>query len=390
MNRRKIVLAIAFVLGGLLVFRLYQQFGGNAANAGPKGPGGFGSRAQRVEATVSEFGTIRERVSLVGSLRAKHQVQVTPKVSGRLLEIAVDRGDAVRKGQVIARIEDDELQQQVHRARAALEVSRASAAQRQAELKSVEMEYSRSQSLEREGVISSEQREQVQTRVEVSKAQLNLAEAQVAQAEASLAELEIQLGQTEIKSPLTGVVGERHVDPGALVTSNTPVVLILDLTRLVTVVNVPERDITKIQVGNLAKVVVDAVPGKDLDGRVVRIAPILDPQTRTAPVEIEVPNPTQNLKAEMFARVDLNLTTERETLLIPRDALVYRGNRSGVFVVESDKVRFQVIETGIAEEDRIEVRAGLSEGTTVVTRGANLLKNGDSVQILQQEGETDS
>lgn len=380
-------MAIAIVLGGLLIFRLYQQLGENAANAGPNGPGGAGPRAQRVEATVSEIGTIRERVSLVGSLQAKHQVQVTPRVSGRLLQIMVDRGDSVRAGQIIARIEDDELQQQVHRAGAALEVSRASAVQRRAELKSVEMEYGRSQSLEREGVISAEQREQVQTRVEVAKAQLNLAEAQVAQAEASLAELEIQLGQTEIKSPLTGVVGERHVDPGALVTSNTPVVLILDLTRLVTVVNVPERDITKIHVGNDAKVFVDAMPGEEISGRVVRIAPILDRQTRTAPVEIEVPNLSQELKAEMFARVDLNLTTERETLLIPRDALVYRSNRSGVFVVESDKVRFQAIETGIAEEDRIEVRAGLPEGTTVVTRGANLLKNGDTVQILHPEGD---
>ena len=370
-----------------MAFRLYQQLGGNATNAGPAGRGKrSGPRAQRVEATVAEKGSIKERVSLVGSLRAKHQVQVTPKVSGRVVEIPVDRGDAVGTGQVIARLEGDELEQQVHRAEASLQVSRATMVQRRAELKSVEMEYSRSQSLEREGVISSEQREQVQTRVEVAKAQLNLAEAQVAQAEASLAELQIRLGQTEIVSPLTGVVGERHVDPGALVTSNTPILLILSLSRMVTVVNVPERDIFKIQVGNPARVFVDAIPGKEIAGRVVRIAPILDPQTRTAPVEIEIPNPSQVLKAEMFARVDLNLTTERKTLLIPRDALVYRSNRSGVFVVESDKVRFQAIETGIAEEDRIEVQSGLSEGTTIVTRGANLLKNGDSVQILHPEG----
>jgi multidrug efflux pump subunit AcrA (membrane-fusion protein) len=89
----------------------------------------------------------------------------------------------------------------------------------------------------------------------------------------------------------------------------------------------------------------------------------------------------------MFARVALNLMTEKEALLIPRDALVYRGNRSGVFVVESDVVRFQTIETGIAEADRIEVRTGLTEGATVVTRGANLLKNGDAVQIMHPEGD---
>jgi membrane fusion protein (multidrug efflux system) len=99
-------------------------------------------------------------------------------------------------------------------------------------------------------------------------------------------------------------------------------------------------------------------------------------------VEIELPNPSGRLKAEMFARVDLNLTTEREALLIPRDALVYRSNRPGVFVVESEVVRFQSIETGLTEGNRIEVLSGLSEKETVVTRGANLLKNGDSVKIV--------
>jgi RND family efflux transporter MFP subunit len=323
----------------------------------------------------------------VGSLRAKLRVEATPKFSGRVVEIRVDRGDTVRAGQVIARLEDDELQEQVRRSEASLRVARASMVQRSAELKSVEMEHNRYRSLEAEGVVSSEQREQAQTRVEVAQAQLNLAEAQVAQAEAELAELKIRLGQTDVLSPLTGVVGQRFVDPGALVTTNTPILLILDISSMEMVVNVPERDINKLQVGNEARVLVDAVPGEALSGRVVRISPLLDPQTRTAPVEIEVPNPTGNLKAEMFARVVLDLMTEKEALLIPRDALVYRGNRSGVFVVESDVVRFQAIETGIAEADRIEVKTGLTNGETVVTRGANLLKNGDAVEIMYPEGD---
>jgi RND family efflux transporter MFP subunit len=371
-----------------LAFRLYQQLGGNSASARVAGPKGrLGARVQRVEAAVAEFSTIQERVSLVGSLRAKLRVEVTPKFSGRVVEIRVDRGDTVRAGQVIARLEDDELQEQVRRAEASLRVARASMLQRSAELKSVEMEHNRYRSLEEEGVVSSEQREQAQTRVEVSRAQVNLAEAQVGQAEAELAELQIRLGQTDVLAPHTGVVGQRFVDPGALVTTNTPILLILDISSMEMVVNVPERDVNKLQVGNKARVLVDAVPGEELSGRVVRISPLLDPQTRTAPVEIEVPNPSRNLKAEMFARVELNLMTEKEALLIPRDALVYRGNRSGVFVVESDVVRFQTIETGITEADRIEVRTGLTEGATVVTRGANLLKNGDAVQIMHPEGD---
>jgi RND family efflux transporter MFP subunit len=381
MNRRRVIWGAAIVLSGILAFRLYQELGGGTkASAGPRGPGG--PRAQTVEVVIPELADITERISLIGSLRAKQQVEVTPKFSGRVLEIAVDRGDFVRAGQVIARLEDDELRQQVRSAEASLQVARASQSQRDAELKSVKVALDRYQDLQKDGVVSSLQLEQAQTGVEVSEAQANLARAQVVQAEAQLEELRIRLGQTDILSPLTGAVAQRYVHPGALVSVNTPIVLVLDLSRLVTVINVPERDIDKVQVSNPARIFVDAIGGEEFHGQVVRISPLLDSQTRTAQVEIELPNPSGRLKAEMFARVDLNLTTERKALLIPRDALVYRSNRPGVFVVESEVVRFQSIATGLTEGDRIEVLSGLSEKETVVTRGANLLKNGDSVEIV--------
>ncbi|HJS73533.1 MAG TPA: efflux RND transporter periplasmic adaptor subunit, partial [Vicinamibacteria bacterium] len=118
---------------------------------------------------------------------------------------------------------------------------------------------------------------------------------------------------------------------------------------------------------------------------VVRISPILDPQTRTAPVEIELENAGEQLKAEMFSRVDLNLETRREALLVPRDALVYRNERQGVFVVDAETARFQPVVTGLAEGDMIEIVEGVTEGDTVVSRGANLLQNGDSLQLLTPE-----
>ncbi len=99
----------------------------------------------------------------MGSLQAKQQVQVTPKVSGRVLAISVDRGDRVRRGQVIARLEDDELRQQLRRAEAVLQVARASVAQREAERRSDEIEYERYKSLEKDGVVSDQQLEQAQT-----------------------------------------------------------------------------------------------------------------------------------------------------------------------------------------------------------------------------------
>lgn len=383
MRRRSVLLIAALALGSLVAFRLYQEMDETSAENEPR----RGPRGQLVEAVLPEVSTITERVSLVGSLRAKQRVEVTPKLSGRVVEIRVDRGDRVRVGQIIARLEDDELRQQVRRAEASLLVARASVAQREAELRNIQAELRRYRNLERDGIVSSQQLEQIETSVEVAEAQVNLSSAGVSQAEAELEELRIRLSQTEVLSPLTGSVAERYVDPGAMVSSTTPIVLILDLSRLVTVVNVPERAINKIQAGNTARVFVDAVPGEPFSGRVTRISPLLDAQTRTAPVEIELPNPAGQLKAEMFARVDLNLLAEREAMLVPRQALVYRSNQPGVFVVESDLAQFRRIETGVTEGDRIEIISGLSENDTIVTRGANLLKNGDTVQILHPEGD---
>jgi RND family efflux transporter MFP subunit len=389
LNRKRLFGIAGLALAGLLVFRLYQELGGGSADAGPGG--GFGNpgrpSGQVVEVAAPERTTIRERLSLIGSLRAKQSVEVTPKVSGRLLEVRVDRGDHVRAGQVIARLEDDELRQQVRRAEASQRVARASLAQREAELANREMELERYRNLSSDGVVSAQQLETASTNVQVTRAQMSLAEAQVAQAEAELEELRIRLGQTEIAAPLNGVVATRYVDPGALLSATTPLFLILDLSTMFTVVNVPERDVTKIAVGSAATVTVDALSAQPLAGRVARISPILDPQTRTAPVEIELENAGEHLKAEMFARVDLNLDTEREALLVPRDSLVYRNDRQGVFLIEAEIARFQPVKTGLAEGDRVEIVDGVSESDTVVSRGANLLQNGDPVQVLNPEGD---
>jgi RND family efflux transporter MFP subunit len=266
-------------------------------------------------------------------------------------------------------------------------VARASLAQREAELANREMELERYHNLIADGVVSTQQLETARTNVQVTRAQMSLAEAQIAQAEAELEELRIRLGQTEIASPMTGIVATRYADAGALLSSSTPIFLILDLSTMLTVINVPERDISKFGVGSAARVTVDALAGEEFSGRVVRISPILDSQTRTAPVEIELDNAGEHLKAEMFARVDLDLEAEREALLVPRDSLVYRNERQGVFLVDAETVRFQPVTTGLTQGDLVEIVEGVSDGDVIVSRGANLLQNGDPIQVMSPEGD---
>ena len=112
------------------------------------------------------------------------------------------------------------------------------------------------------------------------------------------------------------------------------------------------------------------------------ISPLLDAQTRNGLVEIEIPNRDGTLKGEMFVRVELDLGGARETTLLPRDALVYRGDQPGVYVIESEKAKFIALETGLTQEDKVEVISGLKAGDAVITRGSNLLKDGDRVRVM--------
>ena len=139
------------------------------------------------------------------------------------------------------------------------------------------------------------------------------------------------------------------------------------------------------RVGNEAQVFVDAMPDRDFRGRIARIAPVLDAATRTAFVEIDIPNPEGVLKAEMFARVQLDLGTTRQATLIPREGLVYRGQQPGVYIIEGNTPTFRAIETGLTREDQVEVLANLTAGTKIAGRGASMIQEGDRVSTQQPQ-----
>jgi RND family efflux transporter MFP subunit len=335
-----------------------------------------------VQTAIAERGTIGEKIILTGALKAKDHVDVTPKASGRVTQIKVDTGHNVARGALLAVIEDAEIQQQVERSRASIAVGAASVAQRQAELNNAKADLDRQQRLLDSGLISRQQFEAAQTRYEVIKSQLDLAVAQRRQAEAEQRELKIQQGQTRVYSPMAGAVAKRHVDVGAMVNPSVPIVTVVSLGTMVIQANAPERDIARIQHGVAATVTLDSLPGEQYEGRVMRISPLLDPATRNGIVEIEIANRNGVLKGEMFARAELDLTSTRQTTLIPRDALVYRGEQPGVYTIENETAKFRNVETGLTEGEKVEVLSGLKEGETVVTRGANLLKDGDRVRMM--------
>jgi HlyD family secretion protein len=326
-------------------------------------------------------GALEEEVTVVGSLVGDATVSVVPRVSGRLEDIGVRLGDRVRRGQRLAKIEDFELVEQVRQAEAALDVSRATIRQREADLDLARTSAERSRSLFAQELLPRQTLDDSEARFQAAMAQLDLARAQNAQSTARLDELRINLANTVVTSPVDGFVSRRTVDQGAFISQNAAVVEVVDISTVRLVANVVERDLRKLVAGNATTVEVDAFPGELFEGRIARVSPVLDPATRTAPIEIEIPNRDFRLKPGMYARVGIRTGTDTDALLVPAKAMVDLGGRRGVFVPVSNQALFRIIQVGREQHDVVEVLGGIGEGDTVITTGAGSLRDGDTVVI---------
>jgi RND family efflux transporter MFP subunit len=396
-----IVLAVAALAGVAVYSGLFardpQPAGEQAqAQGGGRQGGGFGGgRGGRgftgpmtVEIATVKRSTLAQQLTGVGNLIGDASVSVVPRAAGRLQEISVRLGDSVRRGQRIAKIEDNEIREQVRQAEAAQEVSQATIRQREADLKLAETNLERSRSLYAKQLLPKQTLDDTEARHQAAVAQLDLARAQNTQSNARLDELRINLENTNIVSPVNGFVARRAVDPGAFVGQNAPVVDVVDIGRVRLVVNVIEKDLKQLQSGGETRVEVDAYPGETFVGRVARVAPVLDPSTRTAPIEIEIPNPGFRLKPGMYARISITTDERKEALVVPSNAVVDSGGRRGVFVPNEDStVTFRPVRVGIEEQTQIEILEGVQEGDRVVTTGAGALQDGARI-IIAGEGAT--
>ncbi len=398
-NTLVLISVVALGLGGVTACNK-----GDAASATTPAAGGAGGargagRGVRppmpVETAVARRAPVAEQIAIVGNLIGAATVQVVPRVNGRLQSVAVQLGDSVRRGQMIAKVEDFEIQEQVRQAEAAFRVAQATIRQRDADLKLATTNRDRSKSLFDRQLLPQQTYDDTENRYEAAQAQTDFARAQFEQTKARLDELNITLANTIITSPVDGFVSKRFLDPGAFVGPNSPVAAVVDIRTVRMVANLIEKDTKRVPAGTSAAVEVDAFPGEKFSGRVSRVAPVFDPATRTAEMEIEIPNSGYRLKPGMYARVQLTVGAKNNALTVPRNAVVDVEGRSGVFVASPAPAgdgaapaagapapllaKFLPVETGIRDGEHVEITSGVEEGARVVTTGAGALKDGDRI-----------
>jgi HlyD family secretion protein len=363
-----------------------RNTGGGGFGGGGGGFGGGFSRGPRPPMTV-ELAPVSRRdmasvILVVGNLIGAATVDAVPRGQGRLEAVYVKLGDHVRRGQAIAKIEDRELLEQIKQAEASYVVSQASVRQREADLKLALNNLERSRSLFERDLLPRQTFDDTDARYQAAQAQLDLAKAQADQSKARLDELKINLSNTIITAPVEGFIGKRTLDPGASVGVNTSFISVVDIRTVRLVINVVERDLHRISTGMPADVEVDAYPGENFNGRVARIAPILDPATRTAQVEIEIPNAGFRLKPGMYARVRFTAEKHDNATVVPTPAVVDVAGKIGVWLPDNDSVKFHPVTVGIEQQDFTEITSGLQEGQRVISTGAAALREGDRIALV--------
>lgn len=307
-----------------------------------------------VETAVVSSGSVSAVYSGTASLESEQQATVVAKVSGVVTHIVVEEGTRVRAGQVLARIED---------ARYKLELDRA-----RANLAKLEQEYNRNLQLHDKGLVSADAYERVKFDLDALKAQYDIAK--------------LDYEYTAIKAPIDGVVSERMIKVGNMLTVNQATFVVTDFDPLLANVFVPERELDKLRAKQRATVTADALPDRKFDALIDRISPTVDPKTGTFKVTVAVADPTRRLKPGMFGRIDIVYDVRNDTLLVPRSAVVQEDAESAVFVVKDGVASRRTVSVGYSNNGNVEVTNGVKAGEQVVTVGQASLKEGSKVNVV--------
>ncbi|WP_404366306.1 efflux RND transporter periplasmic adaptor subunit [Corallococcus coralloides] len=303
-----------------------------------------------------------------GTLQARRMASVRAEVGGSILDVNADQGQTVKEGQLLARVEEHTLREQVLAASSNLRVARNA-------LQVAKADEQRNQTLVKQGVI---------TRRDFERAQLSRtqAEGQLAQAQAQLKLAQDQLSRTKVVAPFTGVVSERQVNAGDIVQPGAPLFTVVDPETLRLEASVPSAQLGQVKVGTHVDFRVNGYEDRAFKGEVERINPAVDPATGQVRIYVSIPNSEQTLLSGLFA-LGRVASQSREALAVPVDALDTRQEPPTVQRISNGKVEEVPVTLGLRDdvEQAVEVRSGLKAGDVVLLGSARDLTNGTPVKL---------
>lgn len=324
-----------------------------------------------VNGALARQDTVSLAVRSVGSLEADARVVLRPEIDGHVTSIHFTEGDAVERGQVLVRLDQNKLEAQVQAAEATLESARA-------EVQNLERRLERNDTLLAQGAISEQAYDDLET-------QVNTARARVQEARANLRLAEQRLEDATIRAPFSGRTGARSFDVGDYVTVGDELFTLVDDDPMEIGFTVPERYLGSLVPGSPVELTVRSMPGRTFEGELDFISPYVDPTNRSVALKARVPNPEAELRAGQFADVRLQLRS-RPAVLVPEAAVVPRQGGSVVFRVREGRVVRTPVELGARRRGEVEVVSGVSRGDTVVVAGQQNVSDGAAVSVTMTGG----
>lgn len=367
-----------------------------SVNAVNKSAGGQ-QKARPVQVALAKRERITRAIEATGTLAARDRISLAMGVTGRLLEVKVDLGDRVRRGDVVARLDPSDLQIAVQQAMAALQQARTrlglppdgtsetvvenqtpTVRQASAALLESKLRRDRAQQLFKQQLIPPSDLEAAQAAYQIAESRYQDAveeirnrQAQLAQRRADLEMARQQLSYAVLAAPADGAVVERLASAGQFIGANSPIASIVIIHPLRLRLPVPDRAAGRVRVGQRVRLKLDKESAVHY-GKVTRLSPAIDEETRTLLVEAEVPNESGVLRPGSFVRAEILAESEEPALLVPASALVTFAGIERVLIVEQNKAVERSVKTGWRDTDRLEILEGVSAGETVILKPGNL------------------
>jgi len=312
-----------------------------------------------------------------GTVRAKATSIVAPRIMGAVTAVKVRQGDMVKSGDLLLTIDDRDATHRVAAAEAAYGEARSALAAAGENRSLAQVTYERYSNLFAEKTISRQEMDQVETRKKIAGSEYERAEEMVRRAKAGLDEAKTNHGYTRITAPVSGPVVERKVDQGSMAVPGMPLLVMEDASQLKVEASIDERLSGKFKIGMPAYVLVEAT-GTKIRGTVGEVTPAVDSSSRTYVIKIYVED--RALKSGMYVKVSVP-EGKKEVLLVPRKAIVERGQLTGIFVKdEKDVLAYRLIKMGAAYGNDVEVLAGLKAGESIVVDGMEKAVDGGVVK----------
>ena len=327
--------------------------GGVASPPATSVPAQSSAAALPVEVTKAGTVMLPQTITAVGSLRSDESVTLRPEVAGRITAILFQEGQRVTKGATLVQLD--------------AAINLADVQQVRANLALAKSKYERAIDLAGRNFISSQARDEAKNNFEVAQAALALAEA--------------KLAKTELTAPFSGIIGLRVVSVGDYVKEGADLVNLEAIDPIKVDFRVPETFMRDVQVGQAVVVALDALPGKTYDGRIIALNPLVDAGGRALVIRAQVRNQDAALRPGMFARVTLITRAEKESLVLPEEALVPQGTEQFVFRVVEGKAVRAAVKTGQRRDSKVEILSGVDKGDMVVIAGQIRLRDGVSVRV---------